>query len=338
MKRTVLPLLLLTTSLLSGVANAQTSSSTPVIGYYKQTIPKGNTPVVCGFTTKKDFQAALTSHTGGATTSVITQTGAGWTANQFQTAANPAVDSSHFIEILSGPAAAVGLIFDIVSNTATTLTVEGNTTVLGSGAVTYCIRKHATLGTVLPGGGGLLTGQDLVTLYNPNGSSNNYVFNSLYWEDSFTGDDVTNRVIYPGQGFVITHTGNTPAVITIGGNEVSYVKSGATKVPLYYHAGAPARNMVGLINPLVSDSGANDYNTLGNFGLVAGLAQIVDLVQVFTTDGTFKSTVTYDSNGLYVEDGFTGDDASSVKVRNGSAIRIITTGDRVITIPQTHPN
>ncbi|HEX2750364.1 MAG TPA: hypothetical protein VHM91_20325 [Verrucomicrobiales bacterium] len=337
MKRTVLPLVLMATSFLTGVANAQTSSSTPVIGYYKQTIPPGNTPVVCGFTTKKEFQGAMTSHAPGAPNSVITQTGAGWTVNQFQTSANPAVDSSHFIEILSGPAASVGMIYDIVSNTATTVTVEGSTTPL-TGAITYCIRKHVTLGTLLPGGGGLTNGSDSISVVNPNASISNYVFNGLYWEDSGSGDDSSNRVIYPGQGFIIGRGGATPATITIGGNEVSYVKSGVTKIPLYYHAGNPYRNFVGLINPLVSDTAGTDFNTLGNFGLVAGLVAGSDLINIITTSGNFKTSATLTSNGLYLEDVGSGDDGSNIQIRNGTSFRIITTADRVITIPQTHPN
>jgi hypothetical protein len=325
------------TSFLTGVANAQTSSSTPVIGYYKQTIPPGNSPVVCGFTTKKEFQGALTSHVPGNPNSVITQTGAGWTVNQFQTSANPATNSSHFIEILSGPAAAVGMIYDIVSNTATTVTVEGSTTPL-TGAITYCIRKHVTLGALLPGGGGLNAGSDTVSIVNSDASIETFTYNGGNWEDGGSLEDGTNKVIYPGQGFIITRAGNVPATVTIGGNEVSYVKAGATKIPLYHHNGIPVRNMVGLINPLVSDAGVNDFNTLGNFGLVAGLSAGADTVDVFSLTGNFVTLGTFLSNGGNMEDGGSLEDGTNVKIRNGSAFRVITTGDRVITIPQTHPN
>jgi len=336
MKRSVLPIILLSASLSS--VNAQTSSSTPVIGYYKQTIPPGNYPAVCGFTTKKEFQGAMTSAANGSPNSVITQTGAGWTVNQFQTSATPATQSSHFVEILTGPAAAVGMIYDIVSNTATTVTVEGSTTIL-TGTVTYCIRKHVTVGSLLPGGGGLTVGSDLISIVNPDASIEQFLYNGGNWEDVGSLEDGTNKVIYPGQGFILTRGGATPATITIGGNEVSYVKSGATKVPLYFHPGTnKTRNMVGLINPLVSDAGATDFNTLGNFGLVAGLNPGSDTVDVFRLDGTFRTLATYLSNGGNMEDVGSLEDGTNVQIRNGSAFRVITTGDRVITIPQTHPN
>jgi len=335
MKRSVLPIILLATTLSS--VNAQTSSSTPVIGYYKQTIPPGNTPVVCGFTTKKEFQGAMTSTTPGSPNSVITQTGAGWTVNQFQTSANPATQSSHFVEVLTGPAGAVGMIYDIVSNTATTVTVEGSTSIL-TGTVTYCIRKHATLGSILPGGGGLNVGSDTVSIVNQDASIEQFDYNGGNWEDVGSLDDGTNKVIYPGQGFIITRGGATPATITVGGNEVSYVKGGPTKVPLYHHNGTPTRNMVGLINPLVSDAGPTDFNTLGNFGLVAGLNAGSDTVDVFKVDGTFKTIATYVSNGGNLEDVGSLEDGTNVQIRNGNSFRVIVTGDRVITIPQTHPN
>ena len=336
MKRNVLPLVLMATSFLTGVASAQTSSSTPVIGYYKQTIPPGNTPIVCGFTTKKEFQGAMTSHVPGTPNSVITQTGAGWTVNQFQTSANPVVDSSPFIEILSGPAAAVGMVYDIVSNTATTVTVEGSTTPL-TGAITYCIRKHVTLGTLLPGGGGLNTGSDSVSIVNSDASIDQFIYNGANWENVATVEDGSSKTIYPGQGFIITHVG-AAATMTVGGNEVSYVKNGVTKVPLYHHNGNPTRNMVGLINPLVSDAGVNDFNNLGNFGLVTALAVGTDSVDVFSTTGSFATLGTYINNGGNMEDVATVEDGSTIKIRNGTAIRVITSGDRVLTIPQTHPN
>jgi hypothetical protein len=285
----------------------------------------------------------MTSAASGSPNSVITQTGAGWTINQFQTSASPATESSHFIEILSGPAAAVGMIYDVVSNTATTVTVEGSTSIL-TGTVTYCVRKHVTLGTLLPGGGGLTIGSDFVSIVNPDSSIDQFDYNGAFWENASTVDDATNKVIYPGQGFIVTH-GGAPATLTIGGNEVSYVKNGPTKVPLYHHIGnPPVRNLVGLINPLVSDAGATDINTLGNFGLVgdggvtSGITAGSEFVDVFKTDGTFKTVGTFDSNGVNLENALTLEDATTIPVRNGAAFRVLTIKDTIITIPQTHPN
>jgi hypothetical protein len=278
----------------------------------------------------------MTSTTPGTPNSTITQTGATWTVNQFQTSANPATDSSHFVEILTGPKA--GMIFDIVSNTATTLTVEGSTSTIG-GAQTYCIRKHVMLGALLPGGGGLDAGSDSVSIVNSNGSVSEFVYNGSNWEDVATLDDGTNKVIYPGQGYIISRGSGTNATITVGGNEVSYVKDGPTIVPLYPAQGGVYRNYVGTVNPLVSDTAGTDFTILGNFGLVAGLTAGSDTIDVFSLTGNFATLATYVSNGTNLEDVATLDDGTNTQIRNGTAFRVILGGatPTTITVPQSHP-
>ncbi len=334
-----LHLLALVTVLAPIASHAQVPSSTPIIGYYKQTISQGTTPVVCAFVTKKDFQGAMTSHTPGAVNSTITQNAAGWTINQFQTSAIPATQSSHYIELLSG--VHTGLILDIVSNTATTLVIEGNTAALPANPVsglsateTYCIRKHNTLGQVLAGGGGLTGGSDSVTLFNTAGVSAIYFFNGANWED---GDlNIADNIpIYPGQGILVTRASASPATITVGGGEVSYVKSGPTKIPLFNSniAGRPVNNFVGALNPLVS---ATETTALGSFGLVGGIVAGSDSVTIYSPTGSLSASGPFISNGSFIEDGDLNN-ANSVPVRNGAAFNVVTTGARIITVPQSHP-
>ena len=329
--------------LTSAVAQTSLTSSTPVIGFYKQTIQKGNNPLVCGLVTKKEFQGAMASHAPGTTNSVVSQSGTNWGINQFQTTVNPATESSHYIEILSGVHA--GLALDIVSNTSTSLTVEGNTAALPANPVsglgsteTYCIRKHATLREILPAGGGLDI-SDTITFYNPDNTLTLVSWGGTIWEDAFSGDDRGSLPVYPGQGFVVNHVANTPVTLTVGGGAVSYVKSGNTKVPLYFSSNPSKglRNMVGAVNPLVSDAGATDTTPLSNFGLVTGLLSS-DVIQLGPANGAFNASSSYGVEGSSIIDNFSGDDVTSAPVRNGTAIRIRTAGNRVLTIPQTHPN
>jgi hypothetical protein len=344
MKRLPTALALVSALLPTLHATAQTplTSSTPVIGFYKQTIQKGNNPLVCGFVAKKEFQGAMVSHTPGTANSVISQASVSWTVGQFQTAANPATESSHYIEILSGVHA--GLVLDIVSNTATTLTVEGNTAALPANPVSglvgneiYCIRKHATLGQILPGGGGLDI-SDTVTLYNSDNTSTLVSWSGMGWEDAFSGDDRGDLPIYPGQGFVINHFANSNILLTVGGGEVSYIKTGDTKVPLYTSSNPTKalRNMVGAINPLVADSGATDTTPLGNFGLTTGLLSS-DVIQLTPANGPFSASSSYGVEGNSITDNFTGDDVTALPVKNGTSIRIRTAGNRILTIPQSFP-
>jgi hypothetical protein len=325
MKRLALPLLL-AAGLLAQVASAQTSSSTPVIGYYKQTIQPGNTAVVAGFTTKKEFQGAMTSAAAAGAETVITQTGA--TFGSF---------TNHFVEILSG--SKTGLILDIVSNTGTTINVSG--VVALDPNTSYCVRKHVTLGALLPGGAGLDAGSDTVSIVNSDSSVEEFTYNGSNWENVATLDDGTEKVIYPGQGFIVFRGAATAATVTIGGNEVSYVKYGPTMVPLYAGApGNPMRNYVGAINPLVSDAEPGDIVALGSFGLVAALTAGSDTVDVFSINGSFTTTGTYVSNGGNLEDVGSLDDGTNVPIRNGTAFRVIIDGatDRVTSIPQSVPN
>ena len=318
MKRLALPIVL-ASGLLAQIASAQVSSSTPVLGYYKFTAPAGTSLWTCGFVRKKEFQGAATSITPGAVYSVINQTGATF----------PAFTNS-YVEILSGTSA--GLVLDIVSNTATSITVAGNLTGI-PGTSTYCVRKHNTIGTVFAAGGGLSAGADTVALIGETGTQV-FSFNGATWEDADL-NDATEVVIYPGQGFIIG--AGAARTVTFGGNDVSYVKTGPTKVSLY----PGIANLVGLVNPLVATAPADPLfataqNPLGNYGFVQSLAAGADTIDLRLNNGSLTSVGIFQSNGGNLEDADLND-ASAVPVRNGSALIIGVPADRVYTAPQLHP-
>lgn len=334
MKRLALPLLL-AAGLLAQVASAQTSSSTPVIGYYKFDVPAGTSAWVCGFVTKKEFQGAATSMTPGAN-SVINQTGA--TFGTF---------NSHYVEILSG--AQSGLILDIISNTATSITVEGDTGAFGlAGTETYCVRKHATLGTVFASPGTFTEFTDSVTLYNDNGNPLSFFLAGAgQWVADDFSTPANDQVIYPGQGFLINS--QAANVITFGGNEVSYVKSGPTKIPLY----RGFLNFVGPLNPLVATQPADPlYNlvsspttagaltNLRNAGFASsGLEDFTDSLTKFLQGGDLNPEQAYftSSGDLLLDDFATV--ANDATLRNGHAIGVtVENADRTLTLSQQHPN
>ncbi len=295
-------------------ATAQTTATTGPLGYYTFSAPQGTSMWVCGLVTKNDFAGAMTGTTPGAVTSTLQQTGAGWTPGAF---------SNHYVEIREG--VWEGLILDIVSNSADAVVVEGNVGASPGFALAgnekYAIRKHVTLGTMLPGGGGLTPFIDLVRVFRSDGSTGLFTFDNGngYWVDA--NDFVTNssgEIIYPGQGYVIT-TG-AGATITIGGNEVSTVKTTVTKVPVYLGR----INLVGLINPLVASNpnavsvAAFEEHQMGDIGLLNnGFVDFVDTFRRFKTDGTLAS------DGLYIPNGNQLLDANDfVTVRNSDIIRV----------------
>ena len=324
MKR-LYPVLAFTCALLplpGAMAQTTLTSSTPVIGFYKFDVPVGTSIWTCGLVTKKAFQGQASSMTSG-TNSTLTMNGAAWPTFGL-----------HYVEILSG--AQSGLVLDILSNTATTLQLKGNTASLGlSGTESFCVRSHSTLGSVFQGGAGLNGGTDTVTLVRDTGRKT-YAWNGSGWED---GDlnDAGNTIIYPGQAFLINNGKGSPSTVTFGGGEVAYVKSGPIKVPLY--RGIP--NLVGLVNPLVSttigDSNfASSNNLLGNFGLVSSLSAGNDTVALRQNNGSLTPAGVYQSNGSNLEDGELND-GSNVQVRNGVGLIISVQADRTWTVPSLLP-
>lgn len=320
MKRLALPILL-ASGLLASIAGAQTSSSTPVIGYYKFDVPAGTTAWNCAFVTKKDFQGAAISMTAGAN-STINVSGTPFTASAF---------NLHYVEILSGTRA--GLILDVVSNTTSAIVVEGNTTSLGlTGTETFCVRKHAQLSTVFPGGGGLAPVDDTVEVFNDAGGSTLAAYDGVQWVDAVDFVTPRNPIIYPGQGFKISSlTGGT---VTFGGNEVSYVKTGPTKIAVY----SGIVNLVGVINPLVSTTppAPADQATLSQLGFET-LAPVDDIVTVFSTNGLLTENI-YVHDGIQVVDGVDFvTPKGTIPVRNGQAFMISPLSDGIYTQPQLVP-
>lgn len=283
----------------ASLASAQ--SSPPVVGYYKLHVPAGNTAWTAGFVTKDAVNARATSLTSGPVQSVLTQAGAGWSAGAF---------AAHYVEFLDDPATSevepwAGLVLDIVGNTANTLTVLGSTAAFPGLGTTprYAVRKHATLGTLFPGGAGLSPYNDVVTLYDSEGSLIQSVYdgagNFVNTLDFVT--PTTDTIVYPGQGFVLTAAVAT--TIRVGGGEVSFVKSGPTKVPVY----AGQFNLIGPVTPLVATDPADPLYpssiTLAQAGVLhSRLSVYGDLVTLFASDGSISTTGVYTTDGVSVID------------------------------------
>lgn len=333
----------LATAMLLGVANAQTPSSTPAIGFYKMDVPAGQSAWVCGFVTKKDFQGQATSTAAGdplpdsTPTTVITQSGATWAVDGF---------NLHYVEILTA-GAQQGAILDVVSNTANTVTVRGTV----SGTPIYCVRKHATLGTVFTESSALAAYSDSISLYNSDNTLSSYyatgVNGEWFADDFFT--PANDAIIYPGQGFIISSI--NAVVLTIGGGAVSYVKAGPTQIPIYQGQ----TNFVGLINPLVATSPtdplvfpdplistpttAGGYTTIGSFGLrTSELDEYSDSITLYTQGGDLNP-----SGSFYLVGGdVVGDDfftvANDTLVRNGHAFIVTPQNeDEILTLTPQNP-
>ena len=263
---------ILAAGLIAPSLQAQTSSATPVIGYYKTTAKAGINTFVNGFVAKKEFQGQSTSITAGTNSSVINQTGATFGAFNL-----------HYVELLDDPSTPTvesyaGVIVDITSNTATAITVNANLAQYGQN-LRYAVRKHATLGTVLPAAAGPQDFDTVVLITNSGEKA--YSYEAGTWYDGST--PANNTIVYPGQGFA--YNAGVDTLLTIGGNEVSYVKEGVTQAPIY----PGIANLVGPVNPLVGPSPSNPAVTNTYTPTSANLGSGVQ---------DFDTVVVYSSNGL----------------------------------------
>lgn len=257
---------------LSPAADAEEFSS-PIVGYYKFTVPKGQSLWVSGLVTKKEFQTRASSLSPGTSFSTI----------HFDTSLTGTFDL-HYVEILEGPWA--GLVLDIESHTDHSVTVRGN---IGSSGfnlpsdVAFAIRKHATLGELFKEAG-LSPFEDQIILADDQGVMQTFYLtfegNIVHYYDPQTNRN--NEIVYPAQGFILITTNERQ--LTFGKGEVNQVKDTPTKIAIY---GNNRLNLVGLVNPVVAASPLGggllpaEHTPLAapEFGLVSsGLDIFTDLI------------------------------------------------------------
>jgi hypothetical protein len=299
---------------------------TDAVGFYKYHAVAGSNTFTTGFVAAKQFQGIMTSYGQGATnsTSVITQSNATWTANQF--AQSSSGSPVYYIEILDA-GATQGLILDIKGNTATTLEVYGNMAANGvSGTASYLIRKHATLGTIFPNGTGFSVYVDSVTMYLPNGTSANYLTDGTQWINVATGLNADNQIVYPGQGLVLVV--GSEKYIQIGSSELNTVKTGPVKVAVY----PGAVNLIGLINPT-----ADTNSILGNMGFQSSFSLYGDSAIVFNS-GNFSWVTNSLYDGSSMLDVATGLNSNSTPVANTTAVVVSVGQPKYITLPSQYTN
>lgn len=327
----------LANALLLGAAAAQSPSSTPVIGFYKQSFAQGGVySLVNGFVTKTDFQGQATATpVVGGVSMTITQTGAGWTNDQFNTF--PVGDSSHYLEVLDdGNATHTGLILDITDNTASTIIAEVPSGFVPGTNFKYAVRKHTTLETALGSSCGLLEDSDAALMFDSVGNEIVALFSTGgVWQNANDLSSLANKVLYPGQGLILFLADQR--TITMGGGVVSYVKSGPTRISLP----EAVPTLVGLINPLVSSS-LSDQNTMNNAGFNL-ITPDADFLIRFKEDGTLETereaiySSAYNSNaGGLVSASNLLLPVGGEYLRNGSALLYIPASDVSFILPQRH--
>jgi len=257
--------------------SAQTTVSTPIVGFRKTTLPSGSVCIVPGFVKTPVYQS--TSVINGQNFAVTGLTSGAFNESSFHDRPNY---PSYYVEIVSGTYE--GYTFDIQSNSASQVTVSGVPTQLNGQTVAIAIRAHYNLDDLAAGNNGLVNYTDAVNITNPDGSTATRFFANGSWVAEDFTQPAGHTVIYPGSGVVFSSGG---ATITTSGT----VKATKTAVPLY----SAAVNYVGRMNP----SGSSLVSGINMAGI---LAPYTDGFNVPSFDGQMTTTSTYFSDGVAILD------------------------------------
>jgi len=248
--------------------HAQTTSYSDVVGYNKLSFPAGNSAHTATFVKANVFQGAASSRTG--TTLTVSSA-------SFGSLAPAGGLPTHYVKITSG--AMQGYVFDILSNTATSVTVDGSLST-AEATPSFVIRPHVKASDLFVGNTSLAPGSDTLTLFNENGTSTVFLWvgsdSSTGWIDPIT-EAIADGVVYPGQGFILTTVGS--GNFTFQGS----VESTPTVSPLF----PGAVNLVSLANP------SSASKALQAIGLGSNMAPGSDTVEFFSTNGSLSSTGVY---------------------------------------------
>lgn len=249
-------------------AHAQTVS-TPIVGFYKKTFPAGGSLQTSALIKAASFQGTASAVSGVT----LTATGASWISNQFSPVNGfPA----YYVEITTG--ALAGYLFDVISNSANTITVDAQS--LSSAGVNpgFIVRAHRKISEVFNSATNLNDYQDQVTIYNSDGTTTTLLRDSSSgsgWIDATTFSE-SDPILYPAQGFVLTTQAS--GVMTLTGQ----VNPNPTVVPLY----ANQPNIVSLANP----SGV--LKNIQNINLGTNLSDFNDQVATYSQDGSLAQSAT----------------------------------------------
>lgn len=307
MTRLLIPLLMG-----ASVLSAQTVSTDPV-GYRTDTINAGNVAFAPTFVNANSAVSSISglSENGGNTT--ISLSNASLSVGAYD---ESSAFSLYYIEITSG--ANEGYVFDIISNTASDVVVEGNlSTDFGISNESVAIRKHLTIKDIFAGSESALAAySDSVKFFNDDGSTTVYYWIGTSWSsDFFTNHD--DKPVYPGNGFIATFGSNVE--LTVSGT----VKTTATKVPVY----------AGLINFIASMQPSD--TDVGSLNGVAAFAAYSDSMKKFSSDGSLTPGKTYYSIGTSMSsDFFTNEDSDAVD--GASAMLVAVGSDMYMTLPAAY--
>jgi hypothetical protein len=296
----------LSTSSLLAVASTLGAATTNVVGYTSTTLPAGAGNLYApAFVNEDSFVGTLDGVTVGST-SVLTLSSSvdpGSFDDQDASAGPPATKAYplYYVEVLNDTSPdgldTEGLVLDVVSNDANSVTVAADASSLGiQGDEQIAIRKHLTLGDVFSGSSGLTGFADVITIYNEDGAGTAVSHNpdgsgGFFLGNGFFDTETTNAPVYPGTGFVLNAVGEVTIVPT------GVVKETPTQVSVF---GGSVVNIVAVMKPVTSVSLSSDG------ALNDAIADFSDVAATYRTDGSLTADVAFNDTGssFVVANGF----------------------------------
>jgi len=262
------------------VGNAQTTATSDIVGYSKLIINQGGRLIAPVFHHQPIYKGSSTITSG-----VLTVTGlAAGSLNQTSFPDRPNFPT-YYVKITS-PGVHQGLVLDVVSNTASSITVADAPSDL-TGSVSVQVIRHYTLQDLANQSSDLIPYQDAVTFYDAGNLKRTYYYDGT----GFIADDYSTPasqvVVYPGSG-VILNAGSNSAITMIGS-----VNTTKTLVPIY-----AGESIVAPTDP----SGITKV-TLINLG--PSIAPYSDAASVVRLDGSLATTTFYTDGIDMLDDTYT---------------------------------
>lgn len=323
MKNPTKSLVLLTGAVLFSLSNINAVETDPV-GFVTIDLPAGNSTLAMPLVTANAFAGETTGIAEGGGETVFTFSG-GLSAGAYDEGTSY---PTHYLMITTA-GANQGVVLDVISNTATTVTVASEVvTSLGlSSTETVVVRSHTTVGDIFTGATGLTGFVDSLSFFNDDGSQDTYLWSGTNFVDGgFASQDA--RPVYPGQGLIF-FCGAPVSIVNTGS-----VSTTPVQIPVY---SGSAVNFVGTVTPSDNLSDGTTPVTLGSLGFGSQLTGFVGSVKFFSADGalTSASSDTYLWDGSVFRDEFFGD-ASSVVVPDGAAIVVSNDTPVYISMPEAY--
>ena len=271
--------LLLGTLIATAALSHAVDSYSDVVGYSKLTIPVGGRLIAPVFLKSAVYTGSATVASGVFTLSGLTS-GA---LNQSSFSDRPNFPT-HYVKITS-TGSNQGLVLDVVSNTATSITVFGAPSNL-SGSVTIEVVPHYTLLDFANQATNLQPYADAVTFYDAGNAKRAF----YYTGSGFVGDDYStpadNVVIYPGSGVILNAGANSSVTMT------GRVNNTKTLVPVY-----AGESIVAPIDP-------SGITKIADSNLGSAMAPYADAASVVLLDGSLATTAYYTDGSGMLDDSY----------------------------------